>query len=57
MKLKTTGKILKNGKVVGDYGYSFLSCSFNFQIGNVVHHFWKKEELEKYLVENGYSIS
>lgn len=56
MKLKSAGVIKKNGKVVGDYRFSYLSCSFCFQINGRAHHFWGKEELEEHLQKNGYTI-
>lgn len=55
-KLGLAGIIYKNGKEVGSYGSSFLSCSYNFQIGNRIHHFWKEDELSQYLQDNGYTV-
>lgn len=57
MKLKSAGVIKKCGKVVGNYRFSYLSCSYSFQINDRIHHFWRQEELEQFLQDNGYTIA
>ena len=56
MKLESAGVIKKNGKVVGNYRFSYLSCSYQFEINGRAHHFWGKEELEQFLQDRGYTI-
>jgi len=56
VKLDLAGKIISDGEVIGSYGYSFASCSFSFEIRGNIHHFWKREDLEYFLAENGYTI-
>lgn len=51
------GRIYKDGKEVGSYGCSFLSCSYSWVIGEgTPHHFWKKEEMVDFLHKNGYTL-
>lgn len=46
----------KTNTIIGEYSYSFSNCCFSFTIHGQIHHFWKKEELEEYLLAGGYHI-
>lgn len=46
----------KDNKIIGEYSYSFIACRFSFQVGNEIHHWVQKEELEQYLIDHDYHI-
>ena len=56
MKLGMCGVIYKAGEEVGSYSWSFISCSYSFQIGNNIQHFWREDELAKFLQAHGYVV-